>query len=163
MPAVRRAGVDDAGALARLGRLALEDVSSRRGGAALLTGPEQPFACGEHAPSFLGSSGSAMWIASWAGTDVGYAAASLIERSGEGRIGVLRCVWVETEARGLGAGEALTQAAVEWLRHEGAASIDAPALPGDRSAKRLLELSGFKARLIVMRRDLDQPEGPPGA
>ncbi|MDA8392107.1 MAG: GNAT family N-acetyltransferase [Actinomycetota bacterium] len=163
MPAVRRAGAGDAGALARLGKLALEDVSSRRGGVALLAEVEQPLACGEDVPSFLGSAGSAMWIASWAGADVGYAAASLVERSGEGRIGMLRCVWVEPEARGLGAGEALTQAAVDWLWHEGAGSIDAPALPGDRSAKRLLELSGFKARLIVMRRDLDQSDAPTGA
>lgn len=161
MSASRRAAPPDAEAVARLAKLAREDLLARRGGAALLAEPAYGAACGEGAVSFLAEPTSAVWIGSWAGADVGYAVASSIQAppegplgiqaQPEGPLGIVRCIWVEPEARGLGVGELLMAAAVEWLRRGGVTAIDAPALPGDRSGKRLLEMGGFQARLLVMR------------
>jgi len=77
-----------------------------------------------------------------------------IEEVGEASIGVIDACYVEPPARRAGAGRALVQALAGWFGTAGCRGIDAPALPGDRAAKSLLEAAGFKARLITMHRAL---------
>jgi GNAT superfamily N-acetyltransferase len=62
---------------------------------------------------------------------------------------------VEAGARGVGVGTALMDAAVVWCTEKGCATVDAPALPGDRTTKQRFEAAGFTARLLTLSRRLD--------
>ena len=68
--------------------------------------------------------------------------------------GVLDACYVEPEARGVGMGRLLMEAAVAWLEEPGCAGVDGTALPGDRQAKNFFESAGFKARMLTMHRAL---------
>jgi GNAT superfamily N-acetyltransferase len=74
------------------------------------------------------------------------------EERGRGRI---ECCYVERDARGVGVGTALMQAAVAWCRDAGCREVDAFALPGDRATKQRLEAEGFTARLLTLSLRLD--------
>ena len=62
---------------------------------------------------------------------------------------------MEPDARGVGVGSALMEAAVAWCEAQGCRDIDALALPGDRATKQRLEAAGFTARLLTLNRRLD--------
>jgi GNAT superfamily N-acetyltransferase len=69
--------------------------------------------------------------------------------------GRIECCYVETGARGVGVGTTLMDAAVSWCTKRGCSSMDALALPGDRTTKQRLEGAGFSARLLTLSRRLD--------
>jgi len=138
---VRLAGPADQGALRGLCTAATAEVGGRRGGSALLAEPV-PVADGE-----------STWLGTLDGHAVGFATACWATR-GSARVGWLRHLWVEPEARGVGVGEALLGAALSWLAGLGVLRVDAAALPGDRATKRALEAAGFAARLVVMAKEL---------
>ena len=71
---------------------------------------------------------------------------------GRGRI---EACYVERDARGVGVGTALMQAALAWCRDAGCHEVDAIALPGDRATKQRLEAEGFTARLLTLSLRLD--------
>ncbi len=68
--------------------------------------------------------------------------------------GSIDAIYVTPEARGVGVGQALLESAVEALVSRGCVDLDVNCLPGDRSSKRLMESSGFKARQITMTRHI---------
>ena len=55
-------------------------------------------------------------------------------------------VYVTPQARELGFGDALLEAAIESGRERGATLLEAEALPGDRDTKNLYDRAGIKAR-----------------
>jgi GNAT superfamily N-acetyltransferase len=63
-------------------------------------------------------------------------------------------VYVAADARGIGVGEALLDAATAWALDAGCVGLDGLALPGDRETKNLYERAGMSARLITVYRDL---------
>jgi GNAT superfamily N-acetyltransferase len=63
-------------------------------------------------------------------------------------------VFVEPEARHIGIGEALIDAAASWARAAGCTGLDGLALPGDRHVKNLYERSGMTARELTTFREL---------
>ena len=63
-------------------------------------------------------------------------------------------VFVEPEARHIGIGEALIDAAATWARATGCTGLDGLALPGDRHVKNLYERSGMTARELTTFREL---------
>jgi GNAT superfamily N-acetyltransferase len=71
------------------------------------------------------------------------------------RIARIGFVFVHEKARGIGVGELLVDAAMDWARESGCQGIDGWALPGDREVKNLFERSGLTARGIVVHRPLD--------
>ena len=73
-----------------------------------------------------------------------------VEPLGGRLLGCLDGYYVELGARGIGLGTLLVEAAVEWFRGRGCMGVDSTALPGDRGAKSLFEVSGFKARELTM-------------
>jgi GNAT superfamily N-acetyltransferase len=89
----------------------------------------------------------------WVGTIddqvIGYATVH-VESLGEGWLGVIDQLFVESGARSVGVGEALMATVLAWCRSRGCEGIDAAALPGHRATKNFFEESGFTARLLVM-------------
>jgi ribosomal protein S18 acetylase RimI-like enzyme len=73
----------------------------------------------------------------------------LIQAKGE-RIGSIRFVFTELEAREVGVGEAMRDALLEDFRAGGHRLFDAHVLPGHRLVKNFFESGGFSARSIVM-------------
>ncbi len=69
-------------------------------------------------------------------------------------------LWVTPQARGIGVGEAMMAAILDWAGERGAVEIDAVALPGDRATKNFFESHGLVARKITVSRRLDR--GRPG-
>ncbi len=75
---------------------------------------------------------------------------SLLPQAEGEDVGVIRLIFTDPEARGVGVGDAMiTQALVE-LRSRGLRYFDARVSPGHRHAKNFFESNGFSARLIVM-------------
>lgn len=148
---VWQASFDDAETLADLAvRCEADLAGGRRGGQALAS--EAWFGL----PSLADGSSGAAWLAGWNGVVVGVAAATLGKPNPlEPAVAQLGMLWVDPEWRELGAGGELIEAVVAWAKSQGAAALDAGALPGDRPLKRLLESSGFKARLITMRTEFE--------
>jgi len=81
----------------------------------------------------------------------------LTQAAGE-RVGVIRLIFTEMDARGVGIGDAMASAALDRLRGMGLTYFDARVSPGHRLAKNFFEANGFKARLIFMHRD-DEASG----
>lgn len=75
-------------------------------------------------------------------------------RSRTDRLARLEFLWVDPEARSVGLGEKLAHRVANWAADQGAAGLDAHALPGNRDAKNFLEAAGYSARLIVMHKRL---------
>jgi len=138
---VRRAVSDDAAQLAELEAAARHHLSDQRGGAALLA--EQP-AVGDWESAIEDHS---RWVAvaELDGFVVGY-----LELGVTGDTAVVRQVYVQPEARELGFGDGLLDAArQEALRH-GCSALEGFALPGDRETKNLYERAGITARKIIV-------------
>lgn len=72
-----------------------------------------------------------------------------------GKIGAIRLIFVDHEAREVGVGEAMLTAALDVLASRGVSVFDAHVLPGHRLVKNFFESGGFKARSIVMSRRND--------
>jgi GNAT superfamily N-acetyltransferase len=76
----------------------------------------------------------------------------LPQANGE-KIGALRLVYVEQEAREVALGEVMRDFVIDLLRGRGISKFDAHVLPGHRLAKNFFEAGGFSARSIVMHHD----------
>ena len=89
------------------------------------------------------------------GVPVGFIQSTIVRMlpQAEGReIGSIRLIFVDTEAREVGVGEAMLATALADLRARGVYTFDAHVLPGHRLVKNFFEAGGFKARSIVMSR-----------
>jgi ribosomal protein S18 acetylase RimI-like enzyme len=80
---------------------------------------------------------------------VGYLVASQA-----GHVASIDEVYVTGEAREVGFGDALVEAATAAARSGGCTMIEGEALPGDREAKNLYERAGITARLIIVSKSL---------
>lgn len=67
-------------------------------------------------------------------------------------VAVVRELFVLEAARGVGLGELMMDATMEWARAVGAVGVDGYALPGDRATKNFFETFGLVARGIVVHR-----------
>jgi len=152
MEATRLARPGDRAACEELLAQALVAGAAMRGGPALL-GPASAADLLEQwsAPA----SGVALFVGEFHQVVVGLLAVTTFTRPGAaGPSGRVECCYVESEARGVGVGSALMEAAVAWCQEQGCADIDARALPGDRATKQRLEAAGFTARLLTLNRRL---------
>ena len=138
---VRRAVIADAPQLAELEAAARHHLIDQRGGAALLA--EQP-PVGDWKTAI---EDNARWIgvAELDGFVVGYLELAVI-----GDIAVVRQVYVQPEARQLGFGDGLLDAARQEAQRHGCGALEGFALPGDRETKNLYERAGITARKIIV-------------
>ncbi len=77
----------------------------------------------------------------------------MLSQAGAERIGVIRLIYVDREAREVAVGEVMREEAMDLLRLRGITKFDAHVLPGHRLAKNFFEAGGFAARSIVMHHD----------
>jgi GNAT superfamily N-acetyltransferase len=140
----------DRDACAQLLEQALSAAASMRGGPALVGGATAEGLLGRWAAL---SEGSGMFVGEYEGAVVGVLVATAHDTGGQRR-GRIDCCYVDQDARGVGVGTALMEAATSWCEAAGCVAVDALALPGDRSTKQRLEAAGFTARLLTLSRRL---------
>jgi len=138
--AVRPLHPDDAVQVAELERLARAAAAGFRGGSVWLQ---------QHPPVGDWSAQIDTWVATIDDAIVGY-----LQLAVRGEVAEVCQVFVHPEARELGLGDALLEAAMTHARGKGCTAIEAVALPGDRDTKNLYERAGVIARLLVLRRGL---------
>lgn len=73
----------------------------------------------------------------------------LLPQAGE-RVAVIRLIYTDPAARGVGIADAMIRRLLDRFRSEGIRRFDARVSPGHRHAKNFFESNGFAARLIVM-------------
>lgn len=69
------------------------------------------------------------------------------------RVGSVRFIYTDSEAREVGVGEAMIRRYLDDARSQGVVLFDAHVSPGHRLSKNFFEAHGFKARSIIMHRD----------
>jgi GNAT superfamily N-acetyltransferase len=87
------------------------------------------------------------------GVTVGFLWATIepmLGRAGGLRIGRIRLIYTEPEARGVGVGHLMLEAVLAELRSLGIHHFDAPVGPGQRETKNFFEAHNFAARSIIM-------------
>jgi GNAT superfamily N-acetyltransferase len=87
------------------------------------------------------------------GATVGFTWATIepmLDRAAGERIGRIRLIYTEPEARGVGVGHVMLEAVLSELRGIGIRFFDAPVGPGQRATKNFFEAHGFAARSIIM-------------
>jgi GNAT superfamily N-acetyltransferase len=146
--AVRPAHDGDIGALRALQHEARSALALARGGPALLD--EVPAA---EWPAVLSDPDHHLLAATIDDVVVGY-----LQLARRGSIAEVVQVYVHPEARELGFGDWLIEAATEVARSWGCTRIEGTALPGDRHTKNLYERAGITARKITVSRSLQTPE-----
>lgn len=149
-PDVRRATPGDAGDLALLEGEARADLVDARGGARWLD--EHPL-IGPHWIEALAT--RAVYVAVLEPPDhAGILLVGYLVLDRHDQLAVVDQVYVTTEARELGFGDALLAAAFDDAVATGATLLEGQALPGDRNTKNLYERAGITARLITVSKRL---------
>lgn len=74
----------------------------------------------------------------------------MLDRADGERIGRIRLIYTEPDARGVGVGHTMIEAVLAELRAIDIRFFDAPVGPGQRAAKNFFESHGFAARSIIM-------------
>jgi GNAT superfamily N-acetyltransferase len=138
--AVRRATPADLDALTALQREARDGLVGARGGAALLA--EQP---PTDFRSAVSDGSTVVFVAAIDEVIVGY-----MELRIAAAVAQVHQVFVLPEARELGFGDWMMEAAMQVAREESCVTIEGVALPGDRDTKNLYERAGITARKIVL-------------
>lgn len=138
--AVRPATSADAAVLAELEADARAAMADQRGGSRRLA--EEP-AVGDWAA--LVTLPDRVWVATIDAVVVGY-----LELAVRDDVAEVRQVWVHPEAREVGLGDGLLEAAIDGARRIGCTVLEGTALPGDRETKNLYERAGITARKIVV-------------
>ncbi len=150
MELARPARTEDRQACTRLLSQALVAAESMRGGAALV-GDATTVTLLER---WTRADATAhLMVGEYEGVVVGLGAATTGGTRGVTN-GLIECCYVEIGGRGVGVGTALMEAAVAWCAERGCDTVDALALPGDRTTKQRLEAAGFAARLLTLNRRL---------
>ncbi len=78
----------------------------------------------------------------------------LIEHAGE--VLTVEALYVDPEAREVGLGTSLMEAAEQKAKELGCVRIESLVLPGDRRSKQRAESTGLKARLLILSKALNE-------
>jgi GNAT superfamily N-acetyltransferase len=148
---VRSFQVADTEAVTALAHAAAASVRLRRGGNAYLDlfdglRERDPGVVREN----LDSTGRSLFVGLLEGVAFGFC---LVRR--EGGVLTIEAIYVDPEAREVGLGSALGEAAEQFARTSTCERLDAFVLPGDRQAKQLAESQSMKARLLTLSKTLE--------
>ena len=154
----RRAKPKDVLAISTLCRMALDELSTERGGV-FLVGSSDSGCMGLDAELTALSSGQLEndnyelnyhWFVGVVNdTPVGAAFIRVVKLH-HLSIAQVELLYVEKSSRGHGIGSAILQLLTKWATRKSCVGIDIPALPGKRETKVFLEANGYKARSISM-------------
>jgi hypothetical protein len=111
------------------------------------------------AAAMLGDRHATVFIGAFAGADCGIAIARLGRRSDDTTVVTVPWIYVETGFRRSGVADSLVAEVRAWVARSGGGVLDVIAAPGDRATKSLLEMSGMKARAIVMSQSVLADDG----
>lgn len=148
---VRPAEASDLAVLERLYRMLEEEMTGLHAMWPMADGLPEPVAASLAAA--VEDDDTIVLLGSYDGFPFGFILARmepLLPQADGERIGSIRLVFVDPEAREVGVGEALRDVAVARMHERGARRFDAHVLPGHRLAKNFFEAGGFSARSIVM-------------
>lgn len=168
---IRRAVPADRPALGRLGGMLLRahydfdhdrfmapGANPERGYASFLTSQlDEPDVCVFVAESRDGSAGTDPGTGSAKGAVIGYVYAGLEPRSWKElreAAGFIHDVAVTADARRQGAASALMDAAMQWLKEQGAPRVVLWSAAKNENAQRLFERLGFRRTMVEMTKEL---------
>ena len=154
---IRRATVDDAPALGRLGALLLRAHYGFDSQRFMAPGRNPEAGYGSFLVSQLDDEDVVVLVAEREGAVIGYVYAGLEPRSWKelrDACGFVHDVAVEETGRRLGAATALVEAAAEWLRGRGAPRVILWTADRNEGAQRLFERLGFRRTMVEMTREL---------
>lgn len=150
MPTARSARPGDIPVIVTLARRARSEAAALRGGG--LWGNRE--AVGEPLEeayeSLLRDGEARLVVAELGGGLAGFGAVEIDTLHDGGALGVIRDLYVAPQSRRCGLGTAMLTMLTAFCDERGCVGVDALALPGDRAAKNLFEVSSFKARALVM-------------
>ena len=152
--AARPASSDDLPRIAELARAAIAELRATKGGEVWARREARQEPIDDSLAADLANRDAIVLTGVIDDAVIGYAVA-VTEKLTDGRdLARLTDVYVEPEARGVGVGEALLDAMVEWATERNCSGIDSLALPGNRETKNFFESFGLVARAIVVHRPL---------
>lgn len=162
MEGCRVANRDDLPRIVELSRLLRDEIEIVRGGPL--------WALHESFPEPLEESYAALFdrddVRVLAGTIddvvIGFAVGEIGHLHDGRRLGIIRDIYVEPEARAIGVGEEMANQLVDHFAGAGCVGVDSWALPGHRMTKNFFEEHGFVSRGIVVHKRLtaDDPLDP---
>lgn len=152
MEGCRPATAGDLDRIAELARVMREELTAMKGGALWAVREARPEPLEMSYRDVLDRDDAHLVVGTLDAAIVGFGTAEIETLRSGAHLGVISDLFVESDARSVGVGEALAGALVAFCTQHGCVGIDALALPGHRAAKNFFEESGFTARAIVMHR-----------
>jgi ribosomal protein S18 acetylase RimI-like enzyme len=155
---VRRATPSDEESLGRFGGSLMRQhhgADPRR----FLQVPAPEAGYGRFLVSQLSNPNSLVLVAEHSGATVGYLFADVETTNWmelRGPCGVVQDIYVDEQARRLGAGHALMEAAIEWVFSQGRSQVVLRTKTGNEQAQRLFTALGFRPTMIEMTLDRDR-------
>lgn len=155
MEGVRPAHVDDLPRLSILAREVVAELAGQKGGIVWRRHAARPEPVEDGLSADLDDPDTLVLVGTIDEAVVGYAVTTIEDVADEGRLAVVRDLYVEPGARGVGVGAATMGAVLAWAGERGCIGVDALALPGSRATKNFFEGFGLVARAIVVHRSLE--------
>jgi GNAT superfamily N-acetyltransferase len=158
----RAATREDLPALCALAEAAIDELAPTRGGAIWVRHQAREKPVLASLETALDDPDALIVVGTIDDVAVGYSVVRIDELRDGGLLAVLDDLYVDPEARGVGLGEAMMDAVLDWARTRGCIGIDSDALPGNRATKNFFESFGLVARAIVVHKSLapDDPLAP---
>jgi GNAT superfamily N-acetyltransferase len=152
--AARPASTEDLPRLAELARAAIEELRATKGGEVWARREARQEPLETSLTADLENGDAIVLVGTIDDAAIGYAVAVIEQLFDGSELARLTDVYVEPEARGVGVGEMLLDAIVEWATDRHCVGIDSLALPGNRETKNFFESFGLVARAITVHRPL---------
>jgi ribosomal protein S18 acetylase RimI-like enzyme len=154
MEGARQATDQDLPRVAELAEAAIDELSAGRGGALWSRREARSRPVLARLEKTLGADDELLLVGTIDDAVVGYGMARVEVLRDGASLGVVDDIYVEPLARGVGVGEAVMSALVEWCAASGCIGVDSIVLPGDRASKNFFESFGLVARAIIVHKSL---------
>ncbi len=154
MEGVRPAGTDDLPRLTALAREVIDELADQKGGIVWRRHAARGEPVEDGLTADLDDPDTLVLVGTIDDSVIGYAVTTIEAVADEGHLAVVRDLYVEPGARGVGVGAAMMDAVLAWAGERGCIGVDALALPGSRATKNFFEGFGLVARAIVVHRSL---------
>ena len=154
----RIADADDIPLLEALAAEAIAELTPHRGGYLWSQLEARTYPLSESLSGDIADPSSIVVVGTIDGAGVGYGVATSVALHDGSAIARVTDIYVLPDGRGVGVGEAMIDAILDWAASQGHMGVDSLALPGDRATKNFFETHGMVARAIVVHRRLQDPQ-----